>query len=83
MKEIGKSYGIDDEVVQNQRQRDDNDLQDERQDQPKEEENQASAHDHNGHDYDDLTRSWRVVCECVLSSTYTEAEFKDIASTQI
>ncbi|GJW63097.1 hypothetical protein Tco_0114981 [Tanacetum coccineum] len=32
------SYGIDDEVVQDQRQRDDNDLQDERQDQPKEEE---------------------------------------------
>ncbi|GKG63656.1 hypothetical protein Tco_0643204, partial [Tanacetum coccineum] len=29
---------IDDEVVQDQRQRDDNDLQDERQDQPKEEE---------------------------------------------
>ncbi|GJV13149.1 hypothetical protein Tco_1354690 [Tanacetum coccineum] len=35
---IGKSYRIDDEVVQNQRQRDDNDLQDERQYQPKEEE---------------------------------------------
>ncbi|GJX83580.1 hypothetical protein Tco_0333061 [Tanacetum coccineum] len=35
---IGKSYRIDDEVVQDQRQRDDNDLQDERQDQPKEEE---------------------------------------------
>ncbi|GKA82714.1 hypothetical protein Tco_0789462, partial [Tanacetum coccineum] len=29
---------IDDEVVQDERQRDDNDLQDERQDQPKEEE---------------------------------------------
>ncbi|GJS10823.1 retrotransposon protein, putative, ty1-copia subclass [Tanacetum coccineum] len=38
MKEIGRSSGIDDEVVQDQRQRDDNDLQDERQDQPKEEE---------------------------------------------
>ncbi|GJU00067.1 retrotransposon protein, putative, ty1-copia subclass [Tanacetum coccineum] len=38
MKEIGKSSGIDDEVVQDQRQRDDNDLQDERQDQLKEEE---------------------------------------------
>ncbi|GJR40525.1 alpha-glucan water dikinase, chloroplastic-like protein [Tanacetum coccineum] len=38
MKEIGKSSRIDDEVVQDQRQRDDNDLQDERQDQPKEEE---------------------------------------------
>ncbi|GJW09308.1 calcineurin B-like protein 4 [Tanacetum coccineum] len=37
MKEIGRSSGIDDEVVQDQRQRDDNDLQDERQDQPKEE----------------------------------------------
>ncbi|GJT98275.1 calcineurin B-like protein 4 [Tanacetum coccineum] len=37
MKEIGKSSRIDDEVVQDQRQRDDNDLQDERQDQPKEE----------------------------------------------
>ncbi|GKB90112.1 DNA-directed RNA polymerase subunit beta' [Tanacetum coccineum] len=37
-KEIGKSSRIDDEVVQDQRQRDDNDLQDERQDQPKEEE---------------------------------------------
>ncbi|GJR05004.1 hypothetical protein Tco_0527988 [Tanacetum coccineum] len=36
--EIGKSSGIDDEVVQDQRQRGDNDLQDERQDQPKEEE---------------------------------------------
>ncbi|GJS63272.1 hypothetical protein Tco_0677836 [Tanacetum coccineum] len=35
--EIGKSSRIDDEVVQDQRQRDDNDLQDERQDQPKEE----------------------------------------------
>ncbi|GJW57291.1 hypothetical protein Tco_0104022 [Tanacetum coccineum] len=32
MKDIGKSSGIDDEVVQDQRQRDDNDLQDERQD---------------------------------------------------
>ncbi|GKF91500.1 hypothetical protein Tco_0275201, partial [Tanacetum coccineum] len=31
--------------------------------------NQASAHDHNEHDYEDLTMS--------------EAEFKDIASTQI
>ncbi|GJZ59753.1 hypothetical protein Tco_0615569 [Tanacetum coccineum] len=38
MFEIGKSSRIDDEVVQDQRQRDDNDLQDERQDQPKEEE---------------------------------------------
>ncbi|GJV71233.1 reverse transcriptase domain-containing protein [Tanacetum coccineum] len=37
-KDIGRSSGIDDEVVQDQRQRDDNDLQDERQDQPKEEE---------------------------------------------
>ncbi|GJU29619.1 hypothetical protein Tco_1173208 [Tanacetum coccineum] len=37
-KEIGRSYRIDDEVVQDQRQRDYNDLQDERQDQPKEEE---------------------------------------------
>ncbi|GKD74058.1 hypothetical protein Tco_1332340 [Tanacetum coccineum] len=36
--EIGKSSRIDDEVVQDQRQRDDNDLQDERQDQTKEEE---------------------------------------------
>ncbi|GJT33453.1 hypothetical protein Tco_0923872 [Tanacetum coccineum] len=36
--EIRRSSGIDDEVVQDQRQRDDNDLQDERQDQPKEEE---------------------------------------------
>ncbi|GJR45436.1 putative reverse transcriptase domain-containing protein [Tanacetum coccineum] len=36
--EIGKSSRIDEEVVQDQRQRDDNDLQDERQDQPKEEE---------------------------------------------
>ncbi|GJX17513.1 hypothetical protein Tco_0218345 [Tanacetum coccineum] len=35
--EIGKSSGTDDEVFQDQRQRDDNDLQDERQD-PKEEE---------------------------------------------
>ncbi|GJR57350.1 hypothetical protein Tco_1499512 [Tanacetum coccineum] len=38
VQEIGKSSGIDDEVVQDQRQRDDNDLQDERQDQLKEEE---------------------------------------------
>ncbi|GJR18334.1 hypothetical protein Tco_0966861 [Tanacetum coccineum] len=38
MKEIGKLSRIDDKVVQNQRQRDDNDLQDERQDQPKKEE---------------------------------------------
>ncbi|GKC00878.1 hypothetical protein Tco_0987014 [Tanacetum coccineum] len=38
MKEIEKSSRIDDEVVQDQRQRDDNDLQDKRQDQPKEEE---------------------------------------------
>ncbi|GJV64344.1 pol polyprotein [Tanacetum coccineum] len=38
MNEIGKSSRIDDEVVQDQRQRDDNDLQDERQDQPKKEE---------------------------------------------
>ncbi|GKA70701.1 calcineurin B-like protein 4 [Tanacetum coccineum] len=37
-KEIRRSSRIDDEVVQDQRQRDDNDLQDERQDQPKEEE---------------------------------------------
>ncbi|GJX07749.1 zinc finger, CCHC-type containing protein [Tanacetum coccineum] len=37
MKEIQKSSGIDDEVVQDQRQRDNNNLQDERQDQPKEE----------------------------------------------
>nr|GFA75494.1 retrovirus-related Pol polyprotein from transposon TNT 1-94 [Tanacetum cinerariifolium] len=36
--EIGKSSIIDDEVVQDQRQRDDNDLQDKRHDQPKEEE---------------------------------------------
>ncbi|GJY03156.1 hypothetical protein Tco_0361308, partial [Tanacetum coccineum] len=36
--EIGKSSRIDDKVVQDQRQRDDYDLQDERQDQPKEEE---------------------------------------------
>nr|GEW24859.1 retrovirus-related Pol polyprotein from transposon TNT 1-94 [Tanacetum cinerariifolium] len=35
MKEIQRSSGIDDEVVQDQRQRVDNDLQDERQDQPK------------------------------------------------
>ncbi|GJZ67356.1 hypothetical protein Tco_0630596 [Tanacetum coccineum] len=32
---IGRSSGIDDEVVQDQRQRDGNDLQDERQDQPR------------------------------------------------
>nr|GEX52552.1 hypothetical protein [Tanacetum cinerariifolium] len=37
-KEIRRSSGIDDEVVKDQRQRDDNDLQDERQDQPKEKE---------------------------------------------
>nr|GEU68127.1 calcineurin B-like protein 4 [Tanacetum cinerariifolium] len=37
-KEIGRSSRIDDEVVQDQRQRDDNDLQDEGQDQPKEKE---------------------------------------------
>ncbi|GJU37431.1 hypothetical protein Tco_1185785 [Tanacetum coccineum] len=36
--EIGKSSRIDDKVVQDQRQRDDYDLQDERQDQHKEEE---------------------------------------------
>ncbi|GKC85350.1 hypothetical protein Tco_1141067 [Tanacetum coccineum] len=36
--ENGKSSGIDDEVVEDQRQRDDNDLQAERRDQPKEEE---------------------------------------------
>ncbi|GJT72117.1 reverse transcriptase domain-containing protein [Tanacetum coccineum] len=36
--EIGKLSRIDDKVVPDQRQRDDNDLQDERQDQPKEEE---------------------------------------------
>ncbi|GKB59307.1 serine/threonine/dual specificity protein kinase, catalytic domain-containing protein, partial [Tanacetum coccineum] len=35
--EIGRSSRIDNEVVQDKRQRDDNDLQDERQDQPKEE----------------------------------------------
>ncbi|GJW85881.1 retrotransposon protein, putative, ty1-copia subclass [Tanacetum coccineum] len=38
MKEMENHLEIDDEVVQDQRQRDDNDLQDERQDQPKEEE---------------------------------------------
>ncbi|GJS26390.1 putative reverse transcriptase domain-containing protein [Tanacetum coccineum] len=38
IREIGRSSRIDDEVVQDKRQRDDNDLQDERQDQPKEEE---------------------------------------------
>ncbi|GJU35648.1 hypothetical protein Tco_1184002 [Tanacetum coccineum] len=38
MKEIGKSSRIDDKVVQDQRQRDDYDLQDEGQDQPNEEE---------------------------------------------
>ncbi|GJV74411.1 hypothetical protein Tco_1505995 [Tanacetum coccineum] len=37
-KEIGRSSRINDEVVQDQRQKDNNDLQDERQDQPKEEE---------------------------------------------
>nr|GEZ04939.1 TMV resistance protein N [Tanacetum cinerariifolium] len=37
-KEFGRSSRIDDEVVQDHRQRDDNDLQDERQDQTKEEE---------------------------------------------
>ncbi|GJY98208.1 hypothetical protein Tco_0515118 [Tanacetum coccineum] len=37
-KEIRRSSRNDDEVVQDQRQRGDNDLQDERQDQPKEEE---------------------------------------------
>ncbi|GKA93185.1 hypothetical protein Tco_0815171 [Tanacetum coccineum] len=37
-KEIGRSSRIDDEVVQDKRQWDDNDLQDERQDQPKKEE---------------------------------------------
>ncbi|GKE82729.1 hypothetical protein Tco_1552729, partial [Tanacetum coccineum] len=37
-KEIERSSRIDDEVVQDKRQRDDNDLQDKRQDQPKEEE---------------------------------------------
>ncbi|GJS11595.1 hypothetical protein Tco_0368391 [Tanacetum coccineum] len=36
--EIGKPSRIDDKVVQDQRQRDDYDLQDERQDQPKKEE---------------------------------------------
>ncbi|GKC47425.1 hypothetical protein Tco_1065147 [Tanacetum coccineum] len=36
--EIRRSSGIDDEVVQDQRQRGDTDLQDERQDQPKKEE---------------------------------------------
>ncbi|GJU74832.1 hypothetical protein Tco_1266237 [Tanacetum coccineum] len=36
--ETGSSSRIDDEVVQDKRQRDDNDLQDERQDQPEEEE---------------------------------------------
>nr|GEU58106.1 Pol polyprotein [Tanacetum cinerariifolium] len=43
----------------------------------------ASVHDHNENDYEDLTRSGRVLCECVLSSMQIEAEFKDIASTQI
>ncbi|GJV88519.1 hypothetical protein Tco_1532457 [Tanacetum coccineum] len=38
MFEIGRLFRIDDEVVQDQRQRDDNDLHDERQDQPKEKE---------------------------------------------
>ncbi|GJY46785.1 calcineurin B-like protein 4 [Tanacetum coccineum] len=38
MKEIGKSSRIDDKVVQDQRQRDDYDIQDEREDQPNEEE---------------------------------------------
>ncbi|GKC95164.1 hypothetical protein Tco_1160606 [Tanacetum coccineum] len=37
-KEIERSSRIDDKVVQDQRQQDDNDLHDERQDQPKEEE---------------------------------------------
>ncbi|GKA78370.1 hypothetical protein Tco_0784907 [Tanacetum coccineum] len=36
--EVGRSSRIDEEVVQDQRQQDDNDLQDERQDQPMEEE---------------------------------------------
>ncbi|GJS06242.1 calcineurin B-like protein 4 [Tanacetum coccineum] len=45
--------------------------------------NQPSVHDYNEHDYKDLTRSGRVLCECVLSSTVTDVEFKDIASTQI
>ncbi|GJZ92710.1 RNA-directed DNA polymerase, eukaryota, partial [Tanacetum coccineum] len=106
--EIGKSSRIDNEVFQDERQRDDNDLQDDRQDQPKKEEveprrskrarteklfgpdfvsfiveneptsyqeeitssewlngkkplkNQASTYDHNGHDYEDLTRSRRL-----------------------
>ncbi|GJY00859.1 hypothetical protein Tco_0359011 [Tanacetum coccineum] len=38
IREIGRSSRIDDEIVQDKRQRDDNDLQNERQDQPKEEE---------------------------------------------
>ncbi|GJR02822.1 putative reverse transcriptase domain-containing protein [Tanacetum coccineum] len=33
---------------------------------------QASAHDQNGHDYEDLTRSGRVVCKFIMSS-YTTA----------
>ncbi|GKD19076.1 retrotransposon protein, putative, ty1-copia subclass [Tanacetum coccineum] len=37
-KEIGSSSRIDDEVIQDKRQQDDNDLQEERQDQPKKEE---------------------------------------------
>ncbi|GKA98999.1 hypothetical protein Tco_0826936, partial [Tanacetum coccineum] len=37
MKENGKSSCLDDEVVEDQRQQDDNDLQAERRDQPKEE----------------------------------------------
>ncbi|GJV04707.1 hypothetical protein Tco_1338276 [Tanacetum coccineum] len=114
-KEIRRSSRIDDKVVQDKRQRYDNDLQEERQDQPKEEEveprrckrarteklfgpdfvsfmveneptsyregNQANVQENNEHNYEDLTVSGRVLCECVLSSTYTEAEFKDIAST--
>ncbi|GKA49096.1 DNA polymerase zeta catalytic subunit-like protein [Tanacetum coccineum] len=33
--------------------------------------NQASAHDHDGHDYEDLTRSGRVVCKYVRSGCTT------------
>ncbi|GJZ51296.1 hypothetical protein Tco_0605811 [Tanacetum coccineum] len=48
----GKSYRIDDRIVQYQRQRDDNDLQDERQYQPNEEKIQASGIGHNGQRYE-------------------------------
>nr|GEV98960.1 hypothetical protein [Tanacetum cinerariifolium] len=76
MKEIRKSSRIDDKVVQDQRQRDDYDLQDERQDQSKEEE---SGGDHLSSYYmSTMIELWKISnCYKMIEVKFLEAMFVD------